>query len=323
MTQKIPNSITFIDGRGGGERQDLLEPRVEPPRGGMLWVHLDRGSPEAKTWLAEHSDLDELSVDALLAEETRPRCVTMEDGTLLVLRGVNLNPGADPDDMVAIRILIQPGRVISSRHRRLISIDDLRDSLAAGRGPRNPGEFVVELIHHLVSRIAGAVGDVEDEVDRLQARVLESEAQRLRTELSSIRREIIVLRRYLAPQRDAMNQLYHLKVVWLNDGNLQKLREETDRITRLVEDLDAARERAAVTQEELSSRLSEQLNNRMYVLTVVAGIFLPLGFLTGLLGINVGGVPLADNAWGFAWVLLALAVITFAEIAFFRWRRWV
>lgn len=323
MTRMIPNSMTFIDGKGGGERQDYLAPGREAPDGGMLWVHLDRDSAEAKLWLERDSGLDELSVEALLAEETRPRCVSMDDGTLLVLRGVNLNPGAEPDDMVAVRILIQPRCVISSRHRRLMSIDDLRAALAAGRGPRAPGEFVVELIHHLVSRIAVAVGNVEDEVDRLQAQVLESEAQRLRTELSRIRREIIVLRRYLAPQRDALNQLYLLKASWLDDQNLQKLREETDRITRLVEDLDAARERAAVTQEELSSRLSDQLNSRMYVLTVVAGVFLPLGFLTGLLGINVGGVPLADDAWGFAWVVLALVVITAAEIAFFRWRRWV
>ncbi len=323
MTRMIPNSMTYLDGRGGGEQQEFLAPGREPPAGGMLWVHLDRDSSEAKDWLENHSGLDDLSVDALLAEETRPRCANMDDGTLLVLRGVNLNPGADPDDMVAIRILIQPHCVISSRHRRLMSIDDLRAALAAGRGPRTPGAFIVDLIHHLVSRIAVAVGNVEDEVDRMQAQVLESEAQRLRTELSGIRREIIALRRYLAPQRDAMNQLYLLKAPWLDDDDLQKLREETDRITRLVEDLDAARERAAVTQEELSNRLSDQLNNRMYVLTVVAGIFLPLGFLTGLLGINVGGVPLADNAWGFAWVVVALVAITAAEIAFFRWRRWV
>jgi zinc transporter len=101
------------------------------------------------------------------------------------------------------------------------------------------------------------------------------------------------------------------------------LREEADRVTRYVEDLDAARERAAVTQEELGNRLSEQLNSRMYVLSVVAAIFLPLGFLTGLFGINVGGIPMAENPQGFIDIVLMLLLITGLQVVLFRWRRWL
>ena len=323
MTNPVANTVARLDAEGRVELHDLAKASGMIAEGGVNWVHLDRGSDAARNWLEHSSGLDYLVVEVLLAEETRPRCVSMHGGTLLILRGVNLNPGADPDDMVALRIWIENDLIVSSRHRRVMSLDDLRAAMAEGRGPRNPGEFVVELVHHLTSRIANVIADVEDEVDRLQSRILEGEGTRLRSELSRMRHEIIALRRYLAPQRDALNQLYHLKASWLGDAELQVLREETDRITRLVEDLDAARERAAVTQEELTSKLSDQLNQRMYVLTIVAGIFLPLGFITGLLGINVGGVPLAESPSGFVWVLVVLAVITVAEVIFFRWRRWV
>lgn len=50
-----------------------------------------------------------------------------------------------------------------------------------------------------------------------------------------------------------------------------------------------------VMQEELTEKLSEQMNKTMYILTVLAGIFLPITFVTGLLGINVGGIPGTDN----------------------------
>jgi zinc transporter len=247
----------------------------------------------------------------------------MAGGTMLLLRGVNLNPGADPEDMVSIRIWIEQTRIISVGLRRLLSVDDLRASLDEGHGPIDVGDFILHLTDRLTSRMAAVIGDVDDEVDRLQALVLEAERRHLRGDLTRLRREIIALRRYLAPQRDALNRLTQIKTGWLDETHLLYLREETDRVTRYVEDLDAARERAAVTQEELGNRLAEQMNARMYVLSIVAGIFLPLGFLTGLFGINVGGIPLADDPWGFVDIVLLLLGITAVQILVFRWRGWL
>lgn len=312
----------LMDGNGHGRRLDWTEITQWRPEQGILWVHLNRDSADTQAWLREHSGIDEVAVDALLAESTRPRCAQLTDGTLLFLRGVNLNPGADPEDMVSIRLWIENRRIVSVRMRRLLSIDDLSRALDAGQGPVGVGDFVVQLADRLISRMASVITDVDDEVDRLQEQVLIAESGQLRSELTRLRREIIALRRYLAPQRDALARLAQFKATWLGDGEALHLREEAERVTRYVEDLDAARERAAVTQEELASRLSEQMNARMYVLSVVAAIFLPLGFLTGLLGINVGGIPLADSPWGFIDVVLILAGVTALQILLFRWRRW-
>ncbi len=312
----------LLDGQGGGKRADWQQIETWKPAAGWLWVHLDHGSAESRTWLQQKSGLDELVVDALLAENTRPRCSQMEGGTLLFLRGVNLNPGADPEDMVSIRLWIEPTRVISVRLRRLVSIDDLKLSIEQGRGPVNVGEFVIQLAEHLSVRMASVISDIDDDVDRLQDQVLSASGRQLRTELTQLRREIITLRRYLAPQRDALLHLALLKTDWLKNTHLPYVREESDRIARYVEDLDAARERAAVTQEELTNRLSEQMNSRMYILSMVAGIFLPLGFLTGLFGINVGGIPLANSPSGFFDILLLLALITGIQVVIFRWRNW-
>ena len=92
---------------------------------------------------------------------------------------------------------------------------------------------------------------------------------------------------------------------------------------RHLEDLDAIRERAAVTQEELQSRLAEQQNIRMYVLSIVAAIFLPLGFLTGLLGINVGGIPGSDNPSAFVIFVLILASLLALQVLYFRKKKWL
>ena len=101
------------------------------------------------------------------------------------------------------------------------------------------------------------------------------------------------------------------------------MREASDQLSRYLEDLDEARDRAAVTQEELVNRLSEQMNNKMYLLSIVAAIFLPLGFLTGLLGINVGGIPGADSKLGFTTFLILLLTVVIFQFWLFKKKKWL
>ena len=239
-----------------------------------------------------------------------------------VLRGVNLNPGADPEDMVALRMWITRERVVSTRRRRLLSVDDMRAAIAGGHAPVSPGDFLVSMSDRLVERAAHVVSQVDEAVDRLEEEVLAGESHALRAALAGVRREAIGLRRYLAPQREALTRLCLESHPLLSDVDRLRLREVADAVTRHVEDLDAARERAAVVHEELASRLAEQMNQRMYVLSVVAALFLPLGFLTGLLGINVGGIPGVEDPHAFAVVTLLLAGLGIAVLAVFKWRRW-
>ena len=213
------------------------------------------------------------------------------DGLLVILRGVNLNPGADPEDMVSIRLWIERTRVISFRRHHLMAVEDLKEALDRGTGPTNAGEFLVALCGALVARVGGVLEELHDALDGLEEEVLSADSHDLRPKLANLRRQAIALRRYLAPQREALSRLLSERVAWLEEAERARLREIADRTTRYVEDLDSARDRAAVTQEELASRLAEAMNQKMYVVALVAAIFLPLGLLTGLLGINVGGIP--------------------------------
>ena len=139
----------------------------------------------------------------------------------------------------------------------------------------------------------------------------------------SIRRESIALRRYLAPQREALAKLQNEKVSWLTDNDRARLREVSDQLVRIIEDLDSVRDRASVTQDELVSHLSDQMNARLYVLSLVAAIFLPLGFLTGLLGINVGGMPGVESGLAFWIVTISMVVLVAVQIYVFRKKRWM
>lgn len=323
MTQVNPIFAFSIDIDGQATSLDWEQVLRQRPRGGFLWIHLDRTDGKAEEWLRSAAELDVLAVEALLAEETRPRIDTEGDGTLAILRGVNLNPGSDPEDMISVRLWIERDRVISLETRPLLAIRDIAKNLEAQRGPKTPGEFVAILSARLIDRMGPVISTLEDGLDALEEALIEGPDPSIREKLSRIRRTAVALRRYLGPQRDVITRASTEDTDWLDNANRARLRECSDRMTRYVEELDAGRERASVTQDELAARLSEQTNRTMYVLSLVAALFLPLGFLTGLLGINVGGIPGTESPTAFLSVCAFLLLLAVIELWFFWRSRWL
>ena len=291
--------------------------------GQTSWWHMDLSEPSALDWLSHSANLDPLVLDALTAEETRPRSFWAKDGLFLVLRGVNMNPGHDAEDMVTVRLWMQKDRILSVRRRPILSVQDIVADLAASRGPRNTAEFLTELIDKMANRIGDFVNGIEDELSDCEENLESIAAKDLRARLGSLRRQIAVVRRYMAPQRDALDRLNHIETDILSARDRQRLREESDRISRYLEDLDLARERGVVLQEAFMSQIAQEQNSRMYALSIITAIFLPLGFLTGLLGINVGGMPGADNPLAF-WIFVAMlgGIITIQFWLFKKLKWW-
>jgi zinc transporter len=313
----------LLDGQGGGAPVGWTEVDGWTPDRGTLWLHLDLNGEQCRRWLVEDSSLDPIVLDALMAEETRPRTVHAGSGLIVILRGVNLNPGSDPEDMVSLRVWIEDRRVITIRKRAVMAVRDINDRIEAGLGPRSSSEFLVELAARLIERMAPIIEELDDQADDLEDQLVEGGSREIRHGLRDLRRTAIALRRYLSPQRDSMVRLQSEDTPWLEPRQRSRIREVTDRLIHYVEDLDEVRDRAAVVQDELMNRLSEQMNRNMYLLSLVAAVMLPLGFLTGLLGINVGGIPLAESSMGFLIVCGLLAVIVVIEVLVLRRMRWL
>lgn len=313
----------LLDSRGGARRllRDEVEHHISDDQ--ILWVDLNLTNTKAASWLSRKSTMNKTVVQNLLAGETRPRALTTEDGLLVVLRGVNLNPGADPEDMVAVRVWLQRNLIITSRRRRVLSVEDVAQSLESGTGPKSTGGFLVALVGRLAERIGVVVQELEDQVDDIEERVAEDDIVPLRHELGNVRRETAAIRRFLAPQRDALDRLYRQPGQLLDDVESQELREESDRLTRYLEDLDLAKEQALVTQEELMNRVAQEQNLRVYLLSVIAAIFLPLTFVTGLLGMNVAGLPGTESPNGFTISAIVMIILAIGLAAFFKIKKWI
>lgn len=320
------NGLIFgflLDGEGGGKQLTWDEIEQWQPSDGLLWVHCDYSSTKSKSWLSKKSGLDRLTVAALTLDESRPRSVISNDGLLLFIRSVNSNPGQEPEDMVSLRMWLDKNRLITTRRRHLLSVQDVKAQLLHKQGPKNLVELLLTVIDRVNDRIGDVIDLLEENLDKLEQQVIEIESRSLRSQLADVRREAILLRRYLAPQREAYFRLYTEDTPLLGQSARLHLREVTDRLIRYIEDLDSARDRAAITQEELMSRISEQMDRRMYILSMAAIIFLPLTFITGMLGINVGGIPGSQDKHAFWWVALAMGILTGLMLFYFRKRKWL
>lgn len=291
---------------------------------GYLWIGLNRHQEEAREWLRRESGLPALAVQALLAEETRPRTLRIGAGAVTILRGVNLNPGEAPEDMVSVRLWIDDRKVISVQLRRLKAVTDLRRQFERNETPpETPGAFLSTLAYRLVDRMEPVINEYRDKIDALEEESIDSTGRDMRGRLGALRREAIILRRYIAPQRDLLNALSADQSAGLDEKTRLEMRETSDRITRLVEDLDAVRDRASVVSDQLVDQRAEEMNRNMLILSVVAAIFLPLGFLTGLLGINVGGMPGEDDPAAFWWVVFVSLTIGGGLLAWFSRKGWL
>ncbi len=290
----------------------------------LVWAHLKADDPRTKSWLeSEIAFLDPFIVSALIAEETRPRITEIGAGVLVILRGMNFNDDQADEDMIALRLYADTKRIISLEYRPIRSVEDVALDIESGSGPKTTGEFLSSLIYRLSRRVDMAVAALDDQMDGTERTVIGgSEIVDLRRDLSYIRLKSIKIRRHMAPQRDALFELKSANLSWLSDTDRRAIHESYNRTVRTLEELDGIRERAQIIKDEVSNHLSEKLNRNTYVLSLIAAIFLPLGFLTGLFGMNIGGLPGIDASNAFLIFCLSLIVLVIMQIIIFRKLKW-
>ena len=318
MSDQTPLICAFEISPDGAAR--AIDDDVAAVSSGYVWYHYDLSSGDVEGRLSGR--VPETALSALTQAETRPRCDRLGDGIILNLRGVNLNPGADPDDMVSLRLWITAEKIVSARVRKIWAVDQMRQAMDGGVGATTVGAFVAELADGLTARIESVSLELEEEIDRLEEEIVLNGEIGAQT-LVSPRASLIKLRRFIGPQREALGRLASADHKMLSDADRIALRETANCAIRTVEALDAGRDRLSALQDHIEAAQAGALGRNSYVLSVVAAIFLPLGFLTGLLGVNVGGVPLVDNPWGFWIVTLVSALMGIGLFALFRKMKWL
>jgi zinc transporter len=288
----------------------------------LVWVHLTESDEHVQGWLCNEAKLNDYIVDALTAVETRPRCEAFDDGALLNLRGraIDGTPGITGDLLASVRIWAVKGRVFSVTRKPMVAIEEVRKSVESGE-IRDPGDLIAEFAAAITEDLDPHVADLGDELDDCEEALDSSRVFELRRTVTRVRTESIGYKRFLTPQRAALEKLATLPGDWLQDDDRLHLSAAADRAARMAEELESIRERSALMHEALTDLRAEQLDTRGLIISIVAMVFLPLTFITGLYGMNVP-LPYEHAPWMFDAIMATCAVITAVVVIYFVQRHW-
>jgi zinc transporter len=293
-----------------------------PADGGeeFIWLHFNLTAASAQTWMQTHLSAAPEFFAALRQDSRSTRIEDADDNLVAVVNDVAYEFSFDPSQIATLWLNVSERVAVSARVHPLRSIDRLRQ--AVNEGARFTSS--VALLNHLMNDqgdvLVRIVREATLKVDGIEDSLLRGRLTHQRSELSKLRRVLVRLQRLLAPEPAALFRLLRQPPPWIATHDLEELRQSTEEFSLVLRDLAALQERIKLLQEEIAAQVSEQTNRSLFTLTVVTVLALPINITTGFFGMNVGGIPLAENSHGFLTMVLIVVAVT-AVAGWFAFRR--
>ncbi|WP_412060163.1 magnesium/cobalt transporter CorA [Rubrivirga sp. IMCC45206] len=338
----------FYDADGIDESDGLspAEARALADGPGIAWIAVD-GLTDTATVAAfgEAFGLHPLLVEDVLTSSQRPKLEVFDDAgghpiVSVVARMVRETGDAanaveaycDADasteghriDRVAF--VLGPGWVLSFQEHRADVFEPVRERLrtGAGRVRRAGADYLLyALLDLVVDHVFGTLERIGDAAEVLEARALDDPEPRIQAALAILRRDLTGLRRAVWPLREVLAALQRDEMPYVEADTRPFLRDASDHVVQAVEVLESLREVLGSTSDLYLSSLGVRQNEVMKVLTVVGTLFLPLGFLTGVYGMNFAVMPELAVPWAYFALWAVMIAVAVATVAYFRRKGWI
>ncbi|HEY4200787.1 MAG TPA: CorA family divalent cation transporter [Devosiaceae bacterium] len=318
----IKSAIAAVfDGRGGVARVPTDQEHTRVPAKGFILIAGRGQDPAFKVWLKE--ELGMFNADMLGNRTSRSRCTVLDDKAMAIFRVIR--PGAEADDVGRqfASLWIEKGRVIIASELNIPEFFGFSQWETSHHAPISPADFVARLCLRATDRLEPLVERLGDELDDIEDELLETRRDDSRAKLAELRRTLISFRKLLWPQRDVLNTLEIEDLSFFTVSDRRKLREAGARASRLGDELQALSERAVLVHEQIMDGRAEEMNRAMLILAAVTVVFMPLTVISGVLGMNVAGIPFADNPHAFWIVALLLGLLGVGTMWWMHHRKWL
>lgn len=286
---------------------------AEKSEGEFIWLHFNLANAGTEKWMRQQLDLPPAFYEAL-HEGTRSTRIDHAGRQLVaVLNDVLFDFSFDAADISTLWLCVDERCIVTARSRPLRSVDRLREAVKKGENLHSPAALLIHLLRDEADVLIQIVRDLAARIDRIEDNLLLNRLEGNRSHLGSYRRLLIRLQRLLAPEPSALFRLLNRPPEWMSENDVLELRQSTEEFSNVLSDMTALQERIKLLQEEIAAQINEQDNRSLFVLTTVSVLALPINIIAGLFGMNVGGIPLAQDEVGF-WVVVAI-VASFTLVA--------
>jgi magnesium transporter len=305
--------------------------RVDPAwlrsgSGVWVWVDLDRPTPEEARVLSDVFHFHELAIEDALSELHHPKVESYGDYLYLILHGIDFSAAEHCFKTQDIDFFLGPQYLVTvhpgvSRSIGKVNEICLRNDRVLGEGP---GVLLHRIVDTMVDNYRPEMEELEDRLDTLESEVFERPRPELSRRILNFKKDVASLRQVVLPQRDAVGRLARREFPLIDEQLAYRFRDVHDHLVRLSDEAMFFTDRITSILDAHLSAVSNQLNQVMKVLTIIATLFMPLTVLTGMYGMNV---PLPHLPGGpdaqFWWILAIMIASSVAMLGYFRRKGWI
>lgn len=317
-----------VDEHAVGHVSDLKS--LRDTRVAVTWINIDGlGDPETFSGIGELFSLHVLALEDVVNLHQRPKFEDYGDTDFVVLRMPSLSPHLDLEQ---VSMFVGKGFLITIQEKPGDCFDALRDRIRKGKGQvrrRGSAYLAYAVLDAIVETFYPVVEQYGDQLEELETRVLANATENVVPEIHAIRHDLRVLRRAVAPTREVLGAMARADAGDPQADTHIFLRDCHDHTVQLMEALDTNRELASSLMDLHLSNVSMRMNEVMKVLTIIATIFIPLGFVAGVYGMNFAGelspwnMPELRWRYGYPFALAIMALTAIGLMFFFRSKGWL
>lgn len=295
-------------------------------RESVTWINVTgvRNS-ELINGLGQELSLHPLTCEDILRTGQRPKAEEFPGYIFLVLKMLDFNKKERGISVEHVSLVLGRGFVISFQEKEGDVFDPVRTKLRASAGvlrTRGADYLAYTLMDTVVDNYFIALEGIGEHLEIVESSIIANPMPSQVSEIHRLKKCILGLRRAVWPLREEISSLENHESELILPGTATYLRNLYDHTIQVIEIIEMQRELLSGMHDSYLTSVSNRMNDIMKVLTIIATVFIPLTFITGLYGMNFRHMPELTEQWAYPAVLFIMVVMAGGMILYFKKKKW-
>jgi zinc transporter len=290
----------------------------DTPPDGLRWLHFSLANHGTRAWIEQQADLPEAVRELLLSPETHQRALI--DGGVIGCVFHDFERDFDitsTNRLAPLRIALSAGRIITARVHPMRCADEVRRKLTGGARVETPAD-ALDLLVSVIAENAAAIGQaLSAQVQAAEDALLDGRAPPTTREMIAVRRRLAQLHRMVDGMRRVIQRLEQDPE--LPGDTASTVEKLAQRLQAIDGDILGAQAQLRLLRDEIEALETQRTNQNLYILSIITALLLPATLVTGIFGMNTGGLPFADGPWGTLHATVIAGATAGATYLLLRW----